>query len=162
MWHAHRIWIFGSLGRGEARSATQHGALTHSKLAIVLYYHTSHHLLCCEPIGVGGINVCLHPIREYKVQEHSSPGRWKPVSYKMYFQAPPWENFSYCAPVGDVGLWASHYDLVVSFSSSSLSESILDLNTWDNMGEAKEESPKHIKDSDNRISAMVFDAPKLE
>ena len=58
-----------------------------------------------------------------------------------------------------MGLWASHWDLKVSFASSSLSEWMLDLNTWENMGEAEKESLKHITGSDNRIEAMGCDAP---
>ena len=47
----------------------------------------------------------------------------------------------------------------MSFASSSLSEWMLDLNTWENMGEAEKESLKHITGSDNRIEAMGCDAP---
>ena len=74
----------------------------------------------------------------------------------------PWGKFAYCAPVGDVGMWVSHRDLVVSFFSYSLSEWTLDLNTWENTGEAEEELLKCSTYSDSRIEAMVFDAPNPE
>ena len=64
-----------------------------------------------------------------------------------------------CQKYGDLLGWL---DLVVSFASSSLSGWTLALNTWDNTGKAEEESPKCSIDSNNRISAMVFDAPNLE
>ena len=40
------------------------------------------------------------------------------------------ENFTYYAPVGDVDLWESHWDLVVSFDRYSLSEWMLTMKTW--------------------------------
>ena len=89
-----------------------------------------------------GIKVCLQPIRDCKVQAHSAPGRWKPVSDGIYFRVPPREKIAYCDQVGDVGLWASHRYLVVSFASSSFSGWTLAMNTWDNTGQAEEESLK--------------------
>ena len=86
-----------------------------------------------------GSKVYLQPIRDCEVQAHSAPGRRKPMSDGIYFRVPPRENFSYCAPVGDVGLWASHRDLVVTFSSSSLLGWTLALDTWKNTGELEEE-----------------------
>ena len=50
----------------------------------------------------------------------------------------------------------------MSFAGSSISEWTLALNTCDNKGGAEEESLNHSIDSDNRIEAMVFDAPNSE
>ena len=44
------------------------------------------------------------------------------MSAGIYFRDLPRENFTYCAPVGDVGLWEFHRDLVGAFFSSSFSE----------------------------------------
>ena len=81
-------------GGGRTRSDTQHSVGTCYKSVIVLHDHTSHHLLCCAPIGVEGGNICLHPIRDCEVQAHSSPGCWKPWLVGIYFRAPPRENIS--------------------------------------------------------------------
>ena len=74
------------------------------------------------------------------------------MSAGIYFCAPPWEKFAYCAPVGDVGLWESHRDLVDSFASSSISDRTLDLDAWKNTGkeEGDEESINHRSDPDNK------------
>ena len=74
------------------------------------------------------------------------------MSAGIYFRDLPRENFTYCAPVGDVGLWESHRDLVGSFVSSSLSEWMLDLDTWENTAKAEEEEEllKHRSDPDNK------------
>ena len=149
-------------GEVEAYSATHNGTGTHGKSVIVLHNHTSHRSLCCAPIGVEGIKIFLQPIGDFNVQAHSAPICRKPVCTGIYFRYPPRENFAYCAPVGDVGMWTSHWDLVVSFSSSSISEWTLALNTWDNTGEAEEESPKCIIDSYNKIDSMVFDSTNPE
>ena len=143
-WCRPWMWSLSLLGGGGECSATQRGDVTHGKLVIVLHDHTSHTFLCCNPIEVEGVKVCLNPIRDCEVQAHSAPGCWNPVSTKIYFQALPWENLAYCAPVGDVGMWVSHWELVVSFPSSSLSEKMLALNTWENMREAEEDSPNRI------------------
>ena len=79
--------------RGYTNISAQHVAVTHGKLVIILYDHTSHNSMCCDLIGVEGIKVCLQPIRDCKVQDHSAPGYWKPMSAGIYFQDPPWENF---------------------------------------------------------------------
>ena len=71
-------------------------------------------------------------------------------------------KIAYCVLVGDVDLWLSHLEPVVSFASSSLSEWMLALNTWENMGEAKEDSLKHRIYPDNRIEAIEIDAPNPE
>ena len=70
----------------------------------------------------------------------------------------------YCSPIGNVVMWDSHWDLVVSFSSPSLPEWALDLDTWENTGEAEEEELlKRSTDSDNNpIYARVLDSPNLE
>ena len=62
----------------------------------------------------------MQPIRDCEVQSHSAPGCWNPLSDGIYFHAPPWENFSSCAPVDDVVMWAFHWDLAVPFISSLL------------------------------------------
>ena len=49
-----------------------------------------------------------------------------------------------------MGLWASHRDLVESFTVSSIFEKTLALDTWDNTEEVEEDPPKHSVDSDNR------------
>ena len=59
-------------------------------------------------------------------------------------------------------MWGYHWDLVVSFVSSSLSEWTLTLNTWKNTGEPEEESLKSSTESDHRTEAMVFDEPNPE
>ena len=79
-----------------------------------------------------GSKVCLHFIMDCEVQAHSSLGRWRPIYVGIFFRDPPLENFAYCYLVGDVGLWASHMDLIASFGSPSPSEWTLALNTWDN------------------------------
>ena len=84
------------------------------------------------------------------------------MSVGIYFCTPPREKFSYCAPVGDVGLLESHWDLIISFAISSIFEWTLYLNIWENTGESEEETFKRIIDSDNRIEATVFDAPNPE
>ena len=62
-----------------------------------------------------------------------------------------------------MGMWTSCWYLVVSFSGSSLSEWMLDLNTWENTGEADEDSPKLIdklnKHSAMDVNSMVLDTP---
>ena len=70
---------------------------------------------------------------------HSDPGSQKPMSARIYFRDPPCENFTYCAPVCDVGLWESHRDLVGVIDSSLLSEWTLDLETWESIGKSEEE-----------------------
>ena len=52
------------------------------------------------------------------------------MSAEVYFLSPPWDNLAYCSPVGDVGMWVYHRDLMVFFASSYLSELTLALNTW--------------------------------
>ena len=49
-------------------------------------------------------------------------------------------------------MWESHRDLVVSFVSSSLSEWMLDMETWENTAKAEEEEEllKHRSDPDNK------------
>ena len=74
----------------------------------------------------------MQPIRDCKVQAHSAPGCRKPLSSEIYFCASPWEYCAYCDPVGDVSLWASHWDLVVPFATSLLSEWKMVLDTWEN------------------------------
>ena len=61
------------------------------------------------------------------------------MSAGIYFRDLPQENFTYCAPVGDVGLWESHRDLVGAFASSLLSDWTLDLETWESMGKSEED-----------------------
>ena len=105
----------------------------------------------------------MQPIRDFEVQAHSAPGCWNISSAGIYFCAPPQENFVYYALVGDVRLWEFYRELMVSFSSSYISEWTLALDTWENTSEAEEEdSPKRSIDSDNNlIDVMFFDAPNL-
>ena len=87
------------------------------------------------------------------------------MSARIYFHAPPLENFAYCTPVGDVSLWESHRHLVGSFASSLLSEWTLDMDTWENTvkAEEEEESLKYRSYQDNKSTyAMVLDAPNPE
>ena len=133
---------------------------------IVLHDHNSHCLLCCALIGVEGIKVYLQPIRDCEVKANSAPGCRNNVSSGIYFKVPPWENFAYCDPVGEVGMWVYHRYLVLSFANSSISEWTLDMNTSENMRKAEEDSPKHIfelyKHSTRDIDAMVLDATNPE
>ena len=94
----------------------------------------------------------MQSIRDCKVQAHSAPDLRKPMYAGIYFCDPSRDNFSYCAPLGDVGLWESHRDLVGSFVSSSLSEWMLDMETWENTAKAEEEEEllKHRSDPDNK------------
>ena len=137
------------MGGGESHSSastTQRGTVTRGKSVIVLHDKTLRHLLCCAPIGEEGGKVCLQPIRECKLQAHSAPSRRNPVNDGILFRAPPWYNLTYSTPVGDVGMWAYHHYLVVSFFSSSISEWKMALNTWENTEdvEFKYQSPNHI------------------